>query len=99
MDYQNKQAVNVRQELFLKCFSKVNAMGNAKQLPINVINGDHCIVGMYYPINAYDKLDKKIDELKKEIKKLGLLRTAKYNTPHFLKIMVKFIRSTVVHLL
>ena len=24
MDYQNKQAVNVRQELFLKCFEKVN---------------------------------------------------------------------------
>ncbi|KRK48613.1 hypothetical protein FC53_GL000825 [Limosilactobacillus reuteri subsp. reuteri] len=49
-------------------------MGNAKQLPINVINGDHCIVGMYYPINAYDKLDKKIDELKKEIKKLESYR-------------------------
>ena len=67
MDYQNKQAVNVRQELFLKCFSKVNEMGNAKQLPINVINDDHCIVGMYYPINAYDKLHKEISELKHEI--------------------------------
>ena len=70
MEYQTNQVVNVRQELFLKCFSKVNAMGNAKQLPINVINSDHCIVGMYYPINAYDKLDKKIDELTKEIKRL-----------------------------
>lgn len=67
MEYQTKQAVNVRQELFLKCFPKVNAMGNAKQLPINVINVDHCIVGMYYPINAVEKLNKKIDELKHEI--------------------------------
>ena len=74
MEYQTNQVVNVRQELFLKCFSKVNAMGNAKQLPINVINRDHCIVGMYYPINAYDKLDKKIDELTKEIKRLKSYR-------------------------
>ena len=70
MEYQTKQAVNVRQELFLKCFPKVSAMGNAKQLPINVINVDHCIVGMYYPINAVEKLNNEIDELKKEIKRL-----------------------------
>lgn len=70
MNYRNNQAVNVKQKLFLKCFNKINEMGNAKQLPINVINDDHCIVGMYYPIKAYDKLDNEIDELKKEIKRL-----------------------------
>lgn len=67
MDYQINQAINVKQKLFLKYFVKVNEMGNAKQLPINVINDDHCIVGMYYPVNAYDKLHKEISELKHEI--------------------------------
>ena len=67
MDYQINQAINVKQKLFLKYFVKVNEMGNAKQLPINVINDDHCIVGMYYPVNAYDKLHKEIGELKHEI--------------------------------
>ena len=74
MEYQTNQVVNVRQELFLKCFSKVNAMGNAKQLPINVINSDHCIVGMYYPIKAVEKLNNEIDELIKEIKRLKSYR-------------------------
>ena len=74
MYYQNKQAVNVRQELFLKCFEKVISMGDAKQLPINVINDDHCIVGMYYPIKAVEKLNNEIDELIKEIKRLKSYR-------------------------
>lgn len=67
MDYQLEESINVRQELFLKCFPKVNEMGNAKQLPINVIDENHCIVGMYYPIDAVDKLNKEISELKHEI--------------------------------
>lgn len=49
-------------------------MGDAKQLPINVINDDHCIVGMYYPIKAVEKLNNEIDELIKEIKRLKSYR-------------------------
>ncbi len=52
-------------------------MGNAKQLPINVINDNHYIVGMYYPINASDKLNKNIDELIREIRKLENYRNHK----------------------
>lgn len=77
MEYQTNQAINVKQELFLKYFVEVNEMGNAKQLPINVINDNHYIVGMYYPINASDKLNKNIDELIREIRKLENYRNHK----------------------